>query len=199
MLNFEPWALALFILACIIVGMFLLWRVALLLAPELYRAMIQNNSISVDDFVGGAPSPKSALKSWLLNRFNVGSRVAKKEGYVLKTEDSDKVPGLKVTSRGNGGGAATGYDKSKLPPVVVGTIRMGFGHHRIAYAATSWGLGAGDSNRETWFHDFLNIDSEEAQIIKETDKLYSKGSRLASEVSSTSLCSLWGKRFINGC
>ena len=101
MLNFEPWALALFILACIIVGMFLLWRVALLLAPELYRAMIQNNSISVDDFVGGAPSPKSALKSWLLNRFNVGSRVAKKEGYVLKTEDSDKVPGLKVTSRGN--------------------------------------------------------------------------------------------------
>ena len=33
------------------------------------------------------------------------------------------------------------------------------------------------------FHDFLNIDSEEAQMIKDTDKLYSKGSRLASEVS----------------
>jgi len=32
------------------------------------------------------------------------------------------------------------------------------------------------------FHDFLNIDSEEAQMIKDTDKLYSKGSRLASEV-----------------
>ena len=32
------------------------------------------------------------------------------------------------------------------------------------------------------FHDFLNIDSEEAQMIKDTDKMYSKGSRLASEV-----------------
>ena len=38
------------------------------------------------------------------------------------------------------------------------------------------------------FHDFLNIDSEEAQMIKDTDKLYSKGSRLASEVSFILLC-----------
>ena len=38
------------------------------------------------------------------------------------------------------------------------------------------------------FHDFLNIDSEEAQMIKDTDKLYSKGSRLASEVSCLLLC-----------
>ena len=32
------------------------------------------------------------------------------------------------------------------------------------------------------FHDFLNIESEEAQMIKDADALYSKGSRLASEV-----------------
>lgn len=41
------------------------------------------------------------------------------------------------------------------------------------------------------FHDFLNIDSEEAQMIKDTDKLYSKGSRLASELGGT-VEKFWG-------
>lgn len=155
--------------------------------------MIAHNSISVDDFVGGPPSPSSALKSWLLNRLNVGSRSAKKQpdgsgGYHLKVADSDKLPGLKVTCRDeNGDGIST--SSSSQPPVIVGTIRMGFGHHRIAYATASWGLSsAGGEKRETWFHDFLNIDSEEAQMIKDTDRLYSKGSRLASEVRIRCIC-----------
>lgn len=113
--------------------------------------------------------------------------MAKKEtadGYPLRVAESDKLPGLKVTSRDENGDGMTSSESS-LPPVIVGTIRMGFGHHRIAYAAASWGLNAKEgSGRETWFHDFLNIDSEEAQMIKDTDKLYSKGSRLASEVSN---------------
>lgn len=183
MTPLEPWALALIILASITVGIFLFYRLLLLLAPSLYNSMIQHNSISVDDFVGGPPSPSSAFKSWLLNRLNVGSRVAKKQpdgsgGYRLQVKDSDKLPGLKVTCRDENG---DGIASASLPPVIVGTIRMGFGHHRIAYAAASWGLNSGEK-RETWFHDFLNIDSEEAQMIKDTDKLYSKGSRLASEV-----------------
>lgn len=103
-------------------------------------------------------------------------------GYHLRVEDSDKLSGLKVTCRDENGEGIDSEETSSLPPVIVGTIRMGFGHHRIAYAAASWGLNS-DEGRETWFHDFLNIDSEEAQMIKDTDKLYSKGSRLASEVS----------------
>ena len=122
----------------------------LLLAPQWYRSMVENNAVSVDDFVGGPPEPASAFKSWLLNWLNVRNRVAKKEGYPLKTQDSDKVPGLKVTSRNDSGGAQAGNNKK--PPVIVGTIRMGFGHHRIAYAATSWGIGRGSRNdRETWY------------------------------------------------
>ena len=150
MADLQPWALALLLVAATIVGVYLLWRFILLLAPSWYRSMIaKNTGVSVDDFVGGPPSPTSAFKSWLLNYFQVGSRVAKSEGYALKTEDSDKVPGLKVTSR-NENGASSVNTKSK-PPVVVGTIRMGFGHHRIAYAATSWGLGGDYSDdRETW-------------------------------------------------
>jgi hypothetical protein len=184
MTALEPWALALIIIASILIGLYLIYRILLLIAPSLYSSMIANNSVSVDNFVGGPPSPSSALKSWVLNRLNVGGRQAKKQpdgggGYSLKVSDSDKLPGLKVTCRDeNGDGISS---SSKLPPVIVGTIRMGFGHHRIAYATASWGLNSGDE-RETWFHDFLNIDSEEAQMIKDTDKLYSKGSRLASEV-----------------
>lgn len=190
MAALEPWALALLILASILIGLYLIYRILLLIAPSLYSSMISSNSISVDNFVGGPPSPPSALKCWVLNRFNVGGRQAKKQpgdSYSLKVSDSDKLPGMKITCRDeNGDGIAS---SSSLPPVIVGTIRMGFGHHRIAYAAASWGLNAGNDNdnekrRETWFHDFLNIDSEEAQMIKDTDKLYSRGSRLASEVSS---------------
>lgn len=189
MADLPPWAAPLIAIGVIMGGAALVWRFLLLLAPSWYRAMIKNNSVSVDDFVGGPPDGKSALKSWLLNRLNVGSRVASKEGYPLKTEESVKVAGLKVTSRKESGSSRGSMDK---PPVVVGTIRMGFGHHRIAYAATSWGLGGDSGNdRETWFHDFLNIDSEEAQMIKDTDKLYSKGSRLASEMGGA-LEKFWG-------
>lgn len=182
-MSLQPWSLALVILLSTFVGLYLVYRLLLLASPSLYRSMIEHNSISVDDFVGGPPSPSSALKCWLLNRMNVGSRVPKKQpdgsgGYNLKVTESDKFPGLKVTCRDENGDGMFG---PVVPPVVIGTIRMGFGHHRIAYAAASWGLDS-NSNRETWFHDFLNIDSEEAQMIKDTDKLYSKGSRLASEV-----------------
>jgi hypothetical protein len=64
---------------------------------------------------------------------------------------------------------------------------MGFGHHRIAYATSSWGLAlnnntsGGNSSRDVYFHDLLNIESEEATMIHEMDQKYSKGSRLASE------------------
>lgn len=118
--------------------------------------MVESNAVSVDDFVGGPPEPASAFKSWLLNWLNVRNRVAKKEGYPLKTQDSDKVPGLKVTSRNEGEESGkVNNNNNKKPPVIVGTIRMGFGHHRIAYAATSWGVGRGSRNdRETWYATF---------------------------------------------
>ena len=71
---------------------------------------------------------------------------------------------------------------------MVGTIRMGFGHHRIAYAASSWALASG---KATYFHDLLNIESKEAQLIKDMDKLYSAGSRIATEMGGA-VERLWG-------
>ncbi|CAN0417969.1 unnamed protein product [Discosporangium mesarthrocarpum] len=71
---------------------------------------------------------------------------------------------------------------------------MGFGHHRIAYSACSWALGAGMG---TYFHDLLNIKSREAGIIKKADRIYSKGSRLASEMGGA-VEKIWGSMTLSG-
>ncbi|CAN0535166.1 unnamed protein product [Ectocarpus sp. 12 AP-2014] len=71
---------------------------------------------------------------------------------------------------------------------------MGFGHHRIAYSASSWGLDAGMG---TYFHDLLNIKSREAGIIKKADGLYSYGSRLASELGGVAE-KMWGAMTLSG-
>jgi hypothetical protein len=65
MTPLEPWAVALIILASIIAGIFLIYRLLLLLAPSLYNSMIQHNSISVDDFVGGPLVDLNNLKKLL--------------------------------------------------------------------------------------------------------------------------------------
>lgn len=67
---------------------------------------------------------------------------------------------------GGGGTPRLAIRSSRGGTIFVGTIRMGFGHHRIAYAASSWGLDAGMG---TYFHDLLNIKSREAGIIKKAD------------------------------
>jgi hypothetical protein len=109
------------------------------------------------------------------------------------------VDGLKVTFRSDVStkqeSAAAKNSGTKKAPLVVGTIRMGFGHYRIAYAATSWGLG--DTNRDVYFHDLLNIESEGANMIQDTNKMCSKLSRIASEWGGPTE-KLWGSLSLSG-
>jgi hypothetical protein len=91
--------------------------------------------------------------------------------------------------------SATKNSGTKKPPLVVGTINMGFGHHRIAYTATS--LGLGDNTRDVYFHDLLNIESEGANMIQDTNKMYSKFSRIASEWGGP-IEKLWGSLALSG-
>ena len=84
------------------------------------------------------------------------------EGLPLAERPSPVVDGLRVTSRLVLPGAPLpdGVEKTtaeQFPTatpltqpavrgrgsIVVGTIRMGFGHHRIAYAASSWAVHTG--------------------------------------------------------
>lgn len=93
----------------------------------------------------------------VLHYLNVGTHRANKT-LMLPLEDaaSPFVPNLRITSRQGSVPKATPFAPSNA--IVVATIRMGFGHHRIAYAATSWALA---TNRTTYFHDLLNIESAE--------------------------------------
>jgi hypothetical protein len=86
------------------------------------------------------------------------------------------------------------HSNSDKKPIVIATIRMGFGHHRIAYSAASWAIKNG---HPTIFHDLLNIHSAEADLIKETDELYSKFSRYASELGGP-IEKLWGSAMLSG-
>lgn len=122
---------------------------------------------------------------------NVGRHAPLDAPHALAELPSEHMPGLRVTLRAGSPAAlsAPACAATAASSLVVGTIRMGFGHHRIAYATASWGLASG---RETYFHDLLAVESAEASLIKETDKLYSMGSRLASELGGA-VERAWGR------
>lgn len=143
----------------------------------------------------GAPekNPLSALKVVAIHKAQLGFRKASSEAIPLECFPSPYIPGLYVSRRqGDTTGKNTGGDvkavslddflknafKSKRP-IVVATVRMGFGHHRLAYSTVSWALEMG---HPTIFHDLLNIKSAEANLLVSTDDLYSKCSRFASEM-----------------
>jgi len=194
----EGWKIGLLSIIACVIGLYVLYRILLLYAVSAYKKMIKGNTVNVDNWVHDPhPSPQSCLKVWLIHSFNTLGFKGSSETVDLIANSSDKVDGLKITEKetpGSSGSrtkAVTG--KQKIPPLVVGTIRMGFGHHRIAYAATSWGIGADNrGKRDTYFHDLLNVESPEATMIHEVDQKYSKGSRMASEWGGF-VERLWGK------
>jgi len=62
---------------------------------------------------------------------------------------------------------------------------MGFGHHRLGYGAAAWALEKVGSERQVFFHDILNVKSEESALVDDVETMYSYGSRFASEMPST--------------
>ena len=170
----------------------LVWVVILILA-SMYADIIKGNGFDLDTYVGDPkPSITSRAKVVFIHYFiNVGRHTASKKPLPLAESASPFFPGLQVTSLEGDpkfAGSTPLADSRFKNGLVVGTIRMGFGHHRIAYAAASWGVASG---KTTYFHDLLNIDSPEATLIKEMDKGYSKGSRLATEMGGA-VEALWG-------
>jgi len=59
--------------------------------------------------------------------------------------------------------------------VLILTLRMGFGHLRIAHACASW-----LDNREAYVYDLLAADSPEAESLRRYEWFYSKFSKVAS-------------------
>jgi hypothetical protein len=211
-----------FILACVILGLFLLYNILFFLAKHSYYSFLKNPStpLDVDSFVSNGQekdSPKF-LKLWFMMKASVGSHKPSEESIKLAYVESKDVPGLLVTERADAREASSSrkkpspnskpvvVDPEQPDPLVIGTIRMGFGHHRIAYATCSWAVhvdednektGTATSPRQTYFHDLLNIDSEEADLIINTDSLYSKFSRITSNIGGLAE-KIWGSLTLSG-
>ncbi|HVA65610.1 MAG TPA: hypothetical protein VNK24_01635 [Elusimicrobiota bacterium] len=90
-----------------------------------------------------------------------------------------------------GGADILGRDGAPLDlaqsAVLVGTLRMGYGHYRMARAAATWAVRV----RKTFVHDPLSIDSPEAALIKASERLYSAASRLSAAAGGP-IESAWG-------
>lgn len=78
--------------------------------------------------------------------------------------------------------------------VIVGSVRMGYGHHRIAYSALTWALELG---AEPFLLDILAPECIESDIVKNMDKHYSSMSRLASSCGGW-IDEMWGKMMLQG-
>lgn len=63
---------------------------------------------------------------------------------------------------------------------------MGFGHHRLGYGAAEWALAnQTNSDRPVWFHDVLQVRSNESAFVDDVETLYSKGSQFMTELPDT--------------
>lgn len=221
LITSEAWSDVLVILAIIIGSIFLLKTLVTLYAKKTYYSWLSNPStpLDVDAFVDTATNPPKYFKIWFMQKMSVGDRKPSNETVKLGSAESPHVKGLQVTERSEARTGSKNQPSADLvelglmektedgtsKPLVIGTIRMGFGHHRIAYAACSWALNAdedlklsgSDSGRSTYFHDLLNIDSPEADLIKATDAAYSKMSRITSNIGGV-VEKLWGSLMLSG-
>jgi len=174
----------------------------------LYKKWLSNPAtpLNVDEFVDITKNPPNYRYIACLQRMSVGHRKPSNDTVKLSSVESPFMKGLKVTQRTeprNVSGKSISLDAKPVTigkddsPLIIGTIRMGFGHHRIAYAACSWALSEFVNTPTTYFHDLLNVDSEEADLIKDTDAMYSKMSRITSNIGGP-FEALWGKMMLKG-
>jgi len=179
----EPWTDVLIIIAIVLVGLYILKALFTVYAKSSYFKRLKHPStpLDVDGFVDIARNAPGYIKIWFLCKVSFGDRKANEETVKLSSAESTHVPGLQVTERAEarkGSKIQSTFDAKPLVfspdkphPLVIGTIRMGFGHHRIAYAACSWAMHADEDSgstptkksnesRTTYFHDLLNIVSQ---------------------------------------
>lgn len=194
-MNQDTATLVLTTVVGLAIGTYIPYKILETWAKGEYQRMKNNpkTECDIDEHVGAPErNPVSALKVVFATKAQLGSRKVSSETIPLEKFASPFIPGLNVIRREGQTTPENVKEVQKLgdflkgtggkKPVVVMTIRMGFGHHRLAYSTVSWALGMG---HPTVFHDMLNIDSDQAELLVSTDDLYSKLSRLATELGGT--------------
>ena len=138
--------------AFVALGFYVAYSLVLRSFAASYDRLMHGNHFDIDGYfeaaTGKRPSTQDKAKCAFIHRMNVGNAPISAAPIALAEQLSPFVQGLRVTSRSIAGRAGASASATPFAPptsgaIVVGTIRMGFGHHRIAYAASSWALGSG--------------------------------------------------------
>lgn len=121
------------------------------------------------------------IRGILQKRYSIGNKPVP-----LFSSPSPLFPGLELIS-----------DKGPNPlqkRLVVASIRMGYGHHRMALSVYSHSL---KKQIPTYLHDLLAIESPEATAISDIDSGYSYFSRLSAEIGGP-VEWIWGQLMSQG-
>jgi hypothetical protein len=116
------------------------------------------------------------VKQALLMRYPIAPENGEVAAVPLTAKESPWVPGLRIIERGPAGATSGGISGDGL---VAGTVRMGYGHYRIAYAVATHAMRHTDN---VYLHDLLNVQAPGADMIREIDQGYSFFSRISADI-----------------
>ncbi|MFH1723275.1 MAG: hypothetical protein ABII00_01515 [Elusimicrobiota bacterium] len=152
--------------------------------------------MDVDEFFGArAGFWDRSLARLSLGLILRGARIDPASEIPLAGVPSPLVPGLNLLERAKDGSRGTDLaGDGPGAPVIVGTVRMGFGHHRIAYSAHSWAIEKG---MRPYLHDLIGIESQESDVIRRMDANYCRLSRLAADLGGP-FDWVWGRLMQQG-
>lgn len=141
----------------------------------------------IDTYYGYSPSAWETMKSQIALRYTLrGCKFDPKQPQHWKAVSSDLVQDMHLLEPSESSEASS-WDANR--DLVVSTVRMGYGHHRIALGVASYGS---KFSRESRLLDLLASTRDEAYAIKRLDEVYSKFSRISADLGGWAE-SVWGK------
>ena len=149
-------------------------------------------SQDVDRYFDNHPSGFEMLRTqWALRFALRGCKMRPEEPIHWTPTQSPLVEGLNLLEMSDDA-AAPGVDADS--DLVVSTVRMGFGHHRIALGVGSYGAKYG---KNAQLLDLLASDRDESHAIRRLDEFYSMMSRVSAEMGGP-LEAFWGRLMQSG-
>lgn len=145
--------------------------------------------LDVDGYLGVTPGITDRLERDLAVAWTArGCTLAPERPVAWRARSSTYVDGLFIAEEGEA--------PDPFPPggLVVGTVRMGYGHYRMALGVCSWALKRGAA---PWLIDLLATERDESRLIRRADALYSRLSRLAADTGGVVEWA-WGRLMKSG-
>lgn len=145
--------------------------------------------LDVDGYLGLSAGPLARLERDAALAYTVrGATLAPERPVSWGARSSTHVEGLALLEER--------VTADAFPPggLLVGSVRMGYGHYRMALGVCSWAL---ERKATPWLLDLLATARDESRLIGRTDVLYSRLSRAAAELGGVAEWT-WGRAMKSG-